>query len=266
MPLPPDRIRALIALREVVDAAGWRCVLIGGSVPEVIVTDGGRVRPTLDADTIVSTPTWGDFAELRRALEARGFRLGDPHQMFSSEDVEVNLIPFGEGIADGEVIRWPDGYEMSALGLPEALETATPTEVDATLQIDVIPEPTFVLLKLISYQDRPDQRRRDVVDVVAACERYEGASERRYDVVGEVVDGEAVSFEEAGALLLGRDVITIAHSDSREALGRFFAGLADEYATPIKHVVLEERRTFLNEERLREVFRLFRLLQGGMGL
>src|SRR5712692_525042 len=249
MPLPRERVLPLAILRDVAAEGGWRCVLIGGSVPEVIIPLGVQTWPTFDADAIVSTATWEEFESLKHALEGRGFRRGAPYQMFSPDGVEINLIPFGEGVVEGRHILWPDGGRMNALGLAAALETATPTKIDDQFQIDVISEPAFVLLKLIAYQDRPEERRRDVADVISCCERYEIDSDRRYEASGAAVDDVPVSFEDAGALVLGRDVTSIAHADSLYAAGRLFESVRDPDATPVSHVVMEERRSFLREER-----------------
>ena len=266
MTLPAERVRALRVLHDVANGAGWRCVLIGASVPALLVSSGSPSRVTFDADTIVSTRTWDDYEALRRALETRGFRRGAPHQMFSPEDARIDLIPFGPGIVDANQIAWPDGWRMSALGLAEALETAEPSMIEGAFTFDVVPQSTFVLLKLISYQDRPEERHRDVADIVAICEAYESDSDRRYEAVGEMVDGVPVSFDLAGAFALGRDLRAIAHRDSLEATAKFFARIPDQYAAPVRHVVMEEKRTFVGDERRPQVFRLFRVLQAGIGL
>src|ERR1041384_7781815 len=109
MPLTADRIRALRDVRDVVTAAGGRCVLIGAAVPLLLVSSGNLSRVTFDVDTIVSTRTWADYEALRSALQARGFRRGSLYRMFSPEGVQVDLIPFGEGIVDDNHIAWPDG-------------------------------------------------------------------------------------------------------------------------------------------------------------
>lgn len=228
-------------LHDVANGAGWRCVLIGASVPALLVSSGSPSRVTFDADTIVSTRTWDDYEALRRALETRGFRRGAPHQMFSPEDARIDLIPFGPGIVE-------------------------PSMIEGAFTFDVVPQSTFVLLKLISYQDRPEERHRDVADIVAICEAYESDSDRRYEAVGEMVDGVPVSFDLAGAFALGRDLRAIAHRDSLEATAKFFARIPDQYAAPVRHVVMEEKRTFVGDERRPQVFRLFRVLQAGIGL
>jgi predicted nucleotidyltransferase len=266
MTFPAERIRALRLLHEVATAAGWRCVLIGASALELLISSDSSGRVTSDADAIVSVRTWDDYEALRHSLEARGFRRGRaPHQMFSPEGGEIDLIPFGEDIVVGHQIIWPNGARMSALGLAEALETATPEIIEGDFTLDVVRASTFVLLKLISYQDRPADRRRDVADIVVMCEQYESESDRRYEV-DAVVDGIRVSFDHAGAFVLGRDIREVARDNSLDAAARFFARIPDHYAIPVKDVLTEERRMFLADERTPQIFRLFRVLQAGMGL
>jgi predicted nucleotidyltransferase len=243
--------------------AGWRCVLIGATALEFIVAPESPSRTTFDADAIVSVPSWDDYERLRQKLADRGFRRGDPHQMFSPDGVQIDIIPFGPGVVVGHQLTWPGGARMSALGFAEAFETATLKAIDAEFALEVVPPSTRALLKLIAYQDRPTERRRDVADIIVLCEHYEIGSGRRYDV-DETVGDVRVSFDDAGAFLLGRDVRTVAHPESREAAARFFAQLHDRYATPVRDVLAEERRTFIEEERAPQILRLFRVVQAGL--
>lgn len=122
-----------------------------------------------------------------------------------------------------------------------------------------------VLLKLIAYRDRPAERARDLVDVVYCFERYaEEPGGSRHDVAGIVVDGRVVSYEEAGAYLLGTEVATLARPAAQAAVREVLAGLPDQYAWPIQQILAEEQRWDDEGHRRAALWRLFRVFGAGL--
>jgi hypothetical protein len=76
------------------------------------------------------------------------------------------------------------------------------------------------------------------------------------------VDGGPITFEEAGAYLVGVDAVRLARPRSREVIGTFLATFTDEYAEPVSRVLAEEQRS-RSERRRVEVYRLFRVFSAG---
>lgn len=113
---------------------------------------------------------------------------------------------------------------MTACGLEEALECGRDEEVAADLTLPVVAIPGLVLLKIVSYLDRPEERARDLIDILYCFEQYDKSEEqsRRFDqAIGVEVDGRAVTYEEAGAFLLGLEVATLAKPKSLKVVRRF---------------------------------------------
>ncbi len=265
MAIDQETIAALRILTQVVADEGRRIVLIGATVPQLLVD---LRRPTHDVNGLVTAASWADFDRIRGRLFKAGFRPGSaPRELRFGEAVRIDLIPYGAGLVQDDRLEWPGADRvMSTLGVEEAFQCAVNREIAAGLSLPVVPIPGLVLLKIVAYQDRPHERAKDLADVVYCFERYEESLEgsRRFDVAGVAVEGQPVQFDEAGAYLLGTEVAKLARPKSLVVVRRFLDRFADEYAMPINQVLAEERRVGDNEGRGRRVLRLFRVFAGGV--
>ncbi len=272
MAIDPKTVPALETLVHVLTEDNRDFVLIGATVPLVLVdlqqVGGFSGRETRDVDAVASVGSWEDFDRLRRRLFETGFRQGStPHEFLFGEDVMVDLIPYGPGIVRDNRLEWREtGRVMSTLGIEEAFESAVRVEVAPGLSVPVVPVPALVLLKIIAYQDRPEERARDLGDMVYCFEHYEESVEesRRFDLAGVEVEGQPVEFEEAGAYLLGLQLAKLARPSSLVAVHQFLELITDEFARPIVQILREEGRILDNEGRRKELFRLFRVFAAGL--
>ena len=272
MAIDPKTIAALRILARVLAEEKRSLVLIGATVPQLLIDRRlgfeAPARTTRDVDAVVTAASWEDFDRIRRRLFDAGFRPGSaPHELVFDQDVKIDLIPYGPGLVQNDRLEWPDTDRViSTLGVEEALESAVQEELAPGLSLRVVPIPGLVLLKLVVYQDRPEERARDLTDVVYCFERYEGRIEgsRRFELTGMVVEGKPVQFEEAGAYLLGTEVARLAKAKSLAAVRNFLNMISDEYARPVFQILTEERRIGNNEGRRSELFRLFRVFAAGV--
>ncbi len=272
MAIDPKTIPALETLARVLTEDNRDFVLIGATVPIVLIdleqVGGFSGRETRDVDAVTSVGSWEDFDRLRRRLFETGFRQGSTaHELLFGEDVIVDLIPYGPGIVRDNRLEWREtGRVMSTLGIEEAFASAVRVEVAPGLSLPVVPVPALVLLKIVAYQDRPEERARDLGDMVYCFEHYEESVEesRRFDLVGVEAEGQPVEFEEAGAYLLGVEVAKLARPSSLVAVHQFLDVITDEFARPIVQILREEGRILDNEGRRRELFRLFRVFAAGL--
>lgn len=272
MPIDPKVIPAVTALARVLGADNRDFVLIGATVPQILlrVQQGGEAsaRTTRDVDALVAAGNWEDFERTRRRLFEVGFGPGAVrHELLFGQDVIIDLIPYGEQLVQNDRLEWPGTDQvMSTLGVEEAFASAKLEELVPGLSVRVVPIPGLVLLKIVAYQDRPEERARDLSDVVYCFEYYEEdiVQSRRFDLVGVDVIGEPVEFEEAGAYLLGTEVARLASPKSLLAARRLIDMIPDEYSRPISQILREERRMINNEGRRMELFRLFRVFAAGL--
>jgi predicted nucleotidyltransferase len=271
--MDPKAVEALRILSRVLSQEGRRFVLIGATVPQILLDFGETAAPgsreTRDVDAVARVSSWEDFDQIRERLIKEGFRQGQvAHELWFGEDTRLDLIPFGPGLIQGDKLAWPYGDSvMTACGFEEAFECARDEQVAADLTVSVVTIPGLVLLKTVSYLDRPGERARDLIDIVYCFEEYEkipGESRRFENGVGVEVDGKEVTFEEAGAYLLGWEVLRLAKPNSLQLVRQFLDRIPDEYARPIIQILTEQGRLLESEERRSVVYRLFRVFGAGL--
>jgi predicted nucleotidyltransferase len=269
--MEPETVEALRIFARVLTLERRKFVLIGATVPQIVLdlrnASGPGSRETRDVDAIAEVNSWEDFTRLRECLLNEGFRPGRVvHELSFHEEVRIDLLPFGPGLIQNDKIVWPDGYMINAFGLREALECSRDQKVAPDLTLPVVTIPGLVLTKIIAYMDRPEERARDMVDMLYCFERYEerGENSRRFDCVHTQVDGEEITFEDAGAFLLGVEVASLAKPNSLEIVRRFLAAVPNQFARPIAQILSEEKRLVDNEKRRRTLYRLFRVFGAGV--
>jgi len=232
MPIDPA---ALEALRLLLDIAGPdRVVVIGASVPIVLIDQryGLAVgRTTRDVDVVVRATSWEEYEDLKRRLLAAGFRQARVPHRLEYGPAELDLIPYSRTLAPGDALEWPgQDRVMSTRGFEEA------------------------------YNDRRAERVRDLIDIVHCFELYGSEPDpRRYEIGEPEVDGTPVSYDEAGAYLLGQEVAALARRGSLAPVRAVLASIDDEYAWSIQQILAEERRVVDNDTRRLELYRLFRV-------
>jgi predicted nucleotidyltransferase len=261
MPLDPAAVEALRLLLDTVDRD--RLVVIGAAVPIVLIDMrhglmGGRA--TRDVDVVVRATSWEEYEALKRRLVAAGFQQARVPHRLEYGPAELDLLPYSRSLAPGDALDWPgQDTVMSTLGFEEAFESARPEPV-GDLVVPMASVAACVLLKFVAYNDRPAERARDLVDIVHCFELYGDEPDgRRYDIGEPEVDGTPVSYDEAGAYLLGREVATLARRESLAAVRAVLVSIDDEHARPIGQILSEERRRFDEGARRRALHRLFRV-------
>lgn len=267
--LSEKALSALRTLNEVLGDDHHPFVLIGATAPQILIDlrQGGHSgsRPTRDLDVSVKVHNWRDFERIINRLQERGFVAGPaPNQLTFEEEVRVDLLPYGAEIVENDQITWPDTQQsISVVGMEEVFQNADAIEIAPELLIPVATISALVLLKIAAYTDRPLERARDLVDITYCLERYEEEGQRRFELAGELVEGKTLTYQEAGALLLGGDVARIAKQNSLLRVRQFVLQFDSEYSQPISQIIAEERR--LDDSQRRSfLFRLFAVFGYGV--
>ncbi len=266
----PKAVEALRILARVISEEKRRFALIGAAVSQIVldIRESPGSRETRDLDAVAEVSSWEDFDRIRERLLQEGFRPGQvAHELWLNDDVRIDLIPFGPDLVKEDKLSWPYGDSiMTACGLEEALDCAREEQVAGDLTIPVITIPGLVLTKVIAYMDRPEERVRDLIDTLYCFEHYEMATRqsRRFDTAGADVDGSAVTFEEAGAFVLGMEVAALAKPKSLEIVHHFLDMISDEFARPVSQILSEEKRLVDSKERRSVLYRLFRVFDTGL--
>jgi predicted nucleotidyltransferase len=264
-------------LTEVGSSIGLRFFVVGATARDTILELGFGIpsgRATKDVDVGVRVASWGDFDRLKEALlQTRHFaRTREVLRFLYRGALPVDILPFGE-IADpqGE-IRWPPDHEvvMGVVGFEEAYRSALTVRVRAHPPLDVlVASPAgLAILKFTAWAERPSERTKDARDFVHILERYldAGNLERLLEEHDDLVGVENFDYLRAGARLLGRDIASLGHPETRakilEALERETGDAGESLL--IRQIVRDSALIGEEEGRFEEVLALLNELKAGL--
>ena len=258
-----DLAEALCVLRDYFEQRQIPFALVGALVPALLLSSDIGARETRDADHVIKLQSWAAWRDVIAELEGLGFTRGhgeEEHRLYF-RTAEIDLIPFGIFDGPGEMLIWPkSGNRMNMTGFREVFHYAKPTEVTPGVMLPVVPLWLFTILKVVAYLDR--QFPRDLHDLVYVLEHYEpvGQSPRRFDLAGEV---DGLTYETAGAFLLGRDVRLNASGKAMDLVKSFIDHITDEHHSVINAMLREENRLFVDVRR-QAIFQLIDSFRKGL--
>lgn len=218
-------------------------------------------RRTRDVDVAVAVDGWDSYEDLREKLiEEHAFTDEQEKQKVRSpEGVELDLIPFG-GVEDAHRrIQFPpdDWPELTALGLEKARQNTVSMQVKNGPEFQVVSLPALGLLKIITWNESPQERAQDAQDLCFVMQHY-------FDVrLDDVVANHADLFDQAGfrkpemsARAYGREIASLLRASSRlrdyvltilerETADFYQSSLADAMNAPRCHPKYEQRFSYL---------------------
>ena len=190
---------------------GIEFYLIGAQARDFHLLENGITphRGTKDIDFAVMLPNINRYEELKNSLIANGFRkVTEPYRLIHDKtNTVIDLLPFGEIEEEGTVRFTDRETELSVVGMKEVSESAELTMFDE-LTIKVSPLVGLVILKLISYSEKPE-RQKDLDDIAQILQHYFDIHAERFytehlDIVEEIAENDFIQL--AGARLMGRDM------------------------------------------------------------
>lgn len=263
-------MEALSALSDVLGAADCPHVLVGATARMVMLdryvlrSGSALIRRTRDVDAAIQVAGWGEFQTIMTSLRGAGFAPTKLEHRLIYKGVEVDIMPYDE--SSGTYLVWPKSQmKMSLLGLKEAFASAQEITLRPNLTLRVASIPAFVLLKIISYRDRSFQR--DLEDIWFCLKYYEenGGTTRRFDCADVTVEGEWLTFEEAGAYLIGLDLKAIITPEAKKAACTFLTLFRSLYS-PAANILLGILNLLGNgEDQRKQISRRFLALAKGLG-
>ena len=202
---------AFLVLNSVCKDLGIEYYLIGAQARDFHLLENGIApgRGTMDIDFAVMLPEMESYDEMKNLLISRGFRGGrEPYRLiYEVTNTVIDLLPFGK-IEEERTVKFTDRVtELSVIGMKEVNEYTIDVEFEG-LTIKVSPLEGIVILKLISYSDKPE-RRKDLDDICEILSHYFDINDKRFyeehiDVVDELPSEDFIYL--AGARLMGRDM------------------------------------------------------------
>jgi len=248
-----DGARALQLANEVLEGLRIKRSLVGALAVHALL--GVVHRATMDVDIAVLVSSWDQYGKIRDALLSRGFKQGKPHHLLILGDSHIDLLPYSPSMLDGTKLVWPDGQAMDMTGFEYVFDSAETTELAPGLIWPVVSVPVFLILKLACFNDRG--RFKDIADIAVCLEHFDEDPETsgRYEVRA---DDSNITWDDAGAYLLGKSVRRFSNDNVRELVGSFRDLFPDADAPAVDRVLRQlGKQGAADEERLR----LVRLVQ-----
>jgi predicted nucleotidyltransferase len=164
-------------------------------------------RGTKDIDFAVMISSIKEYEKICSALESKGFnKVAAPWTFYSKKfNVAIDLLPFGE-IEENYTVNFNDRYtDLHVLGFSEVMEEAVQVEIEEKIA-NIPPLPGMVILKLIAWSDRPEERENDLSDILKIIQHYydlkwDEIVEKHYDTL----DKDPFDQLLIAAEVLGRD-------------------------------------------------------------
>ncbi len=206
-------------MKEVFNAVESTCknldinfYIIGAVAREIWFSKEGKTsRATKDIDFAVYISYEDQFIVLKENLiNNHGFSeiKGNSFVLLSPNGIQIDLLPFGAiEVENGVQIRGLDLTNIQVTGFKEVYEGATDNikfENDHEFKIATLPG--IVLLKFIAYDDRPEHRKSDILDITKIIQYFfELESEMIYENHNDLFD-TYISLDKIAARVIGREM------------------------------------------------------------
>jgi predicted nucleotidyltransferase len=203
--------------------------IVGATARDILLETAHGFEPkraTADIDIAVALESWTQFDFIKQALvQSYDFKPARKTERLLFQDIlPVDFIPFGGVTESNNHISWPPdrSFKMSVIGFEECYRHSIPVKMadNPDLVIQVVSLPGLALLKLISWNDNPERRRRDAPDLFFIIQNYldAGNLERFFEEAADLVADIEYDHELASALMLGRDISKIASMPTKKSL------------------------------------------------
>jgi predicted nucleotidyltransferase len=166
----------------------------------------------------VEVANWEQFEKLKESLIETGqFSPTSERHRLRCGTILIDILPFGPMTDKDKKISWPPEHEiiMSMVGFEEAYEYSITSRLssDPELDIKMASLPGLAIMKLISWNEKYPNRKRDAEDLLFIMNKYEeaGNSERLYEEDIPLLQEEGFDTKLAGTRLLGRDITKISN-------------------------------------------------------
>lgn len=177
-----------------------------------------KASGTKDIDFGVYVPNKEIYINLRSALiENYGYTLVESNAfcLIDSDGRQIDLLPFGEIEEYGEVTLEGKGLNLVRLdGFKEAFVAGS---IDVEIGEDQYRScsiPGVVLLKMIAFDDRPERRIKDIIDINSICLVYPLIeSNHIWEEHSDLYGNEELEHFDVGMIVLGREIAKLIASN-----------------------------------------------------
>lgn len=130
-------------------------------------------RGTKDIDFAIMISSIKEYENMSTSLVKVGFNnVKAPWTFYSDKfNIAIDLLPFGE-IEEQDTVQFNERYsDLHVLGFKEVLENPDKVQIEEKI-VNIPPLPGMVVLKLVAWSDRPEERENDLTDILRIIEHY----------------------------------------------------------------------------------------------
>ena len=192
-----------------------RFYVIGAMARDIIMSLHGEKarRATQDLDIAIAIPDWSKYKMVEEGiLKIEGFEKDTSQkQRFMYEGIFiVDIVPFGDIMKEDDKIFWPpdETVAMTVLGFEEVQKATKKVNIDNDFTIEVASLDGVFVLKLVAWNDRNINSKKDADDMAFIIANYLSINEERAatDHYANIYMDDNFNTNTAGAKLLGIDV------------------------------------------------------------
>lgn len=206
------------ALEEAFTATRTDYYIIGALARDIWYSRGRKfTRQTKDVDFAVLVGSQEDYEKIKDYLkDHKHYRSSKRNSfvMLTPEGAQVDILPFGEIEIDDSVEIEGEGLtSIKVNGFKEVYEEGTENiELATGHHFETATLPAIVLLKLIAFDDRPEERENDPGDIAGIIDQF---FDLKADLIYEnhvdlfAKDDDNQTLEEISAIVIGREVKNI---------------------------------------------------------
>jgi predicted nucleotidyltransferase len=215
----PEISDILSALERGFEKFGIDFYLIGALAKDISMTGKHGKKPgriTRDIDLAVLINDKERYTELKKYLTTEENFISRKENEFVliwEDKTHIDLMPFSDiADAEGEFTIGGLGFTIEVPGFLEIFETALQeVELEGKHRFKICTLPGIVILKLFAWDDRPEDRKKDIVDISGILEHYfQISSDKIYDNFSKLFDWENTSLSQIAATVLGWEMKEIA--------------------------------------------------------
>lgn len=183
--------------------------------------EGVKVAGTKDVDFAVFVTDQHQFEQLKeRLIASHNFVASKTNAfvLFAPNKIQIDILPFGAIEVEGGVEVAGEGLKRIKVNGFREVYHASVQEVKVLEGKDykVVTLPGIVLLKLISFDDRPDEREKDPIDILGIIEHFfDLQSDLIYEVHNDLFGNDNDSLQKISARVIGREMRTALQSNEK---------------------------------------------------
>ena len=225
----PVLVRLFQAVEDVACKIQVCYFVVGATARDMVLHHGYDMpikRATVDTDLGVEVSSWREFETLKKELTAtRQFETTRiPHRLLFEKNLPLDIVPFGPLERSDKKITWPpdNSVKMNVLGFEDAYQNAQVVRLSDNPELDIqFATPAgLAVLKIIAWQDRPTDGRKDAQDLAYILYAYQHArnEERLFNEYGDLLAEYDFDLERSAVRLLGQDMAKMMLPETRDVV------------------------------------------------